>query len=288
MNAGDWKRRGTFYGNENVPSRIRRRRFRDDTVFARELLALSDGATIAWVLASLFGSDVEGVRWQWAVTRMLRHGAIRSGELLDDREPRHSEATERAVLRWLVRILSELRRKGSRILAEGPEVIEGRDCRFVEQVNPEDGEWTERRVYVPARSSSGLAARHHRSPRTIRRWKRIARIAHVLKSSQPDHDASDAMRPRNGDWAYCQYFPATELPPLTLRRLRIWWGELSETGERTRERRKAPKAVSSPAPKPKAHAPPELERLREPPGLATLADEAARVLAQLRARQTEA
>lgn len=111
--------------------------------------------------------------------------------------------------------------------------------------------------------AGGLSARVRRNPRTLCRYGRLWKRAGVLGGQQPPHGAEDAVSPRRGDWAYAQWWPALELPPETLRRLREAWGELKprKVPPPSSAPTAAPRAAPSSATPPKAAAPPE----RPPP-----------------------
>lgn len=218
----------------------------------KELAMLQAGAPLNQVLLSFFGGCVDGARWQHLVGTMMECGELATGEL-HAFPIRHNDATERVTLAWVIEVLSSIRRKGARLVAQ------------------------EKKLFQRA-----LGWRLGVSARAIQRRTRVAKLAGVFKPIQPPADSQDALMPRVGDWSYNEYIPATALPPALLHRLRLQWGEVRPPEAPSSARPSAP--VEPPAPSsgaPRAGAPP-------PEDLSTSAAFAAMVLEELKRKAAEA
>ena len=257
-------------------------------------------ALVHGVLRSLFGTEHDGLAWQADVGRALLCGHVSTGELRTERV-RRAEQTGVKMLEWLVRMLGELRRRGTQIRATGSIVFQGhhyeptrkppRPLSFAEEAMLEhDGlpvppAARAKRRYCNMVRAGGIAARVRRSPRTLYRYARVWEQAGILDSEQPDHKATDAVRPRAGDWAYKQWWTPRALPRHTLRRLRESWGEAIGARRRklTTETALVPSVAR--APHPHSHAPRSEPVSAGPPDdtPAERAALAAEVLASLRA-----
>lgn len=176
-----------------------KRRFNSATVGHKELAMLQAGAPLDKVLLSFFGGCVDGARWQHIVAKMMECGELSTGEV-HAFPIRHNDRTERVTLAWVIEVLSSIRRKGARLVAQRKELFQ-----------------------------RTMGWRLGVSVSAIQRRTRVAKLAGVFRPIQPPADSQDALMPRVGDWSYNEYVPCSALPPALLHRLRIAWGEVRPT-----------------------------------------------------------
>lgn len=234
---------------------------------------LHRGEPLAAVLASAFGGCMDGIRWQYAVAHVLSHGELATG-LLATTPLRHHEATDRESLAVLLEVLGHLRRKGSRILAQGPEVWLGTVARRLGMsVHAVQNRLRVMRQPIPHGGKHG-DERPLFSSRTIE-TKRGPR-----RTAQPRPSSPDAMAPQHGEFSYLEHEPDTQLPASVWQRLRAQWAAVQ---------RAAAAAVSSRPANPRMPAPPQAApvvpaapRGGAPPPLEDVGSAAAEILAHLK------
>jgi hypothetical protein len=178
---------------------------------------------------------MDGAKWQHVVRQFVAQVHLADGQASPDLV-RHHQRTEALSLAWLLDVLGSLRRKGARIVAQGPELYQ-----------------------------ASVARRFRVHPRTVQRRARAARAVGLLggwevvtdrgkrTTSQPPPGSPDATG--RGEFSYAEWWATMALPAVLLRRLRIWWGEVKpHTPSR------APAAQAKPT-----SAAPDPERPERPP-----------------------
>lgn len=198
-------------------------------VFASELAALYRGADPSQVSAQVFGADVEGVRWQYAMAYVLSHGELATGQLVLT-PVRHHAPTDRLTLVVALEVLGRIRRKGARLVAQAdPKNPKIGTALFLEDIARRLGVekraiQNRLRVFRQPVPHGGRGFEH----KPLFKSREIMTKRGPRRTSQPRPTSPDAVVPKNGEFSYLEHEPATMLPPTVMRRLRLAWNELSD------------------------------------------------------------
>lgn len=179
------------------------------------------------VIATVVG-DERAAKWVDAIRRVRMRGLVGGVKWEDEQLHEPNSPQERRFCAMLLMILCEVSPQGR---AWTSRLFRGR-----QKQETDDG----RKVYVPAKSAGGMAARLGCSPREIDRYLQVAKAAGIVEVWQGPSDAPK--RFRGAEYAYAVFRWLGEIPRAVQQRLARWWGRWRPPAEKLPAMPEAPEA----------------------------------------------